>query len=382
MNKILSIVIPSYNMQDYLPACLDSLRVDDPALFNQLDIIVVNDGSKDRTSAIAHEYVAQHPDVIRAIDKPNGNYGSCVNRGLAEAKGTFIKILDADDTFDMAAFKSFIRRLIESEEKNEQVDLFLTDFVWLNAAKRPTTRIRLDLPAEKVLALDDVPHLKPIGMHAFTYRVHMLRASGYRQTEGISYTDSEWTCYPVLMVKRLCYLPLPVYRYLTARPGQTMEPERFYVQDLPMRRRVALGMVARLAQTGATLSPAAHHYLLGWALWMVEGVYLSAILIRPDPRTSAFLSAFDADVARLAPAFHAQLMAHDLRTGLLKLPFGRLWACARDTGAPSLRLLRFYLRCEGRACGLAGRVKRLLRRCAGSRPAPCRLQAMLLETIG
>ena len=124
MTKILSIVIPSYNMQDYLPACLDSLVVDDPALFAALDIIVVNDGSKDKTSAIAHDYAARYPDVIRVIDKPNGNYGSCVNRGLAEARGVFIKVLDADDTFDTAAFKQFIRRLIESEEKKNRSTSF------------------------------------------------------------------------------------------------------------------------------------------------------------------------------------------------------------------------------------------------------------------
>ena len=360
MNKILSIIIPSYNMQDYLPACLDSLRVDDPALFNQLDIIVVNDGSKDRTSAIAHEYVAQHPDVIRVIDKPNGNYGSCVNRGLAEARGVFIKVLDADDTFDTAAFKQFIRRLIESEEKNEQVDLFLTDFVSVDVLQHTLGCKRMNLAAGKIFALDDVPYMNPIYMHMAAYRVEPLRASGYRQTEGISYTDSEWACYPVLMVKRLCYLPLPVYSYLVGRAGQTTEIESYHVKGLPMRGRVALGMVERLSQTAESLSPVARHYLQVLTSLLVKGVYASAILIRPDSRTSAFLTAFDADIARLAPAFHAQLMAHDLRTGVLKLPYGRLWARTHDTRATDLRLMciRYYWRMRG----LAGRARRLLRR--------------------
>lgn len=345
MNKILSIVIPSYNMQDYLPACLDSLRVDDPALFNQLDIIVVNDGSKDRTSAIAHEYVAQHPDVIRAIDKPNGNYGSCVNRGLAEAKGTFIKILDADDTFDMAAFKSFIRRLIESEEKNEQVDLFLTDFVWLDANGEVMKRDRFSLCPNTVLDVDSLNKLEPLAMmQAVAYRTAILHELVYRQTEGISYTDLEWASYPMAGVRRIYYFPHVIYRYLAERPGQTMEPVRFHVKDLPMRGKVSLRMIKELADRQKAGAPSLLMlYLRKFALFATKGIYVSAILLHPSQQTASYLTKFDKEIERLDPQYHAYLMRKGLSPSRGYMPYGKIWARTHDVFAWDVRLVRMLL---------------------------------------
>lgn len=98
MDKILTVVIPTYNMERYLRYCLDSLCVGRGS--DALEVLVINDGSTDSSSAIAHEYEQKSPGIFRVIDKENGNYGSCVNRGLTEAKGKYIKILDADDSFD------------------------------------------------------------------------------------------------------------------------------------------------------------------------------------------------------------------------------------------------------------------------------------------
>ena len=98
-NKILTIIIPTYNMEQYLRKCLDSLIVSEENM-QRLEVLVVNDGSKDSSSAIGHEYEAKYPQTFRVIDKENGNYGSCVNRGLKEATGKYVKVLDADDYFD------------------------------------------------------------------------------------------------------------------------------------------------------------------------------------------------------------------------------------------------------------------------------------------
>ena len=100
-DKILSLVVPTYNMEKYLPACLDS--VTDELIGDSLEVIVVNDGSTDRSPDIIRQYEQKRPDLIKVIDKPNGHYGSCVNAGLAVATGKYFKILDADDWFDTQA---------------------------------------------------------------------------------------------------------------------------------------------------------------------------------------------------------------------------------------------------------------------------------------
>ena len=85
MAKILTVVIPTYNMEKYLDRCLTSLIVTNNDLLERLEVLVVIDGAKDRSSEIAHSYQIRYPQTFIVIDKENGNYGSCVNRGVAEA---------------------------------------------------------------------------------------------------------------------------------------------------------------------------------------------------------------------------------------------------------------------------------------------------------
>ena len=86
MSKLLTIVIPTYNMEAYLNRCLDSLLVSDEQM-KLLEVLVINDGSKDNSSAIAHEYEAKYPNTFRVIDKENGGHGSTINAGIKKARG-------------------------------------------------------------------------------------------------------------------------------------------------------------------------------------------------------------------------------------------------------------------------------------------------------
>jgi glycosyltransferase involved in cell wall biosynthesis len=103
---------------------LESLLI--PSI-DAVEVLVVNDGSKDSSSAIAHEYAAMYPKSIVVIDKENGNYGSCINRGLKAATGKYIKVLDADDSFDTENFEQYVQLL-----KTVNVDMLLTDYVIVN----------------------------------------------------------------------------------------------------------------------------------------------------------------------------------------------------------------------------------------------------------
>lgn len=119
MDKILTIIIPTYNMSEYLDTCLKSLIINS----NLLEVLVINDGSKDNSLDIAKKYEKEYPHIFRTIDKQNGNYGSCVNRGLKEATGKYIKVLDADDKFNTKS----LMNLVEIASKTD-VDAFITDF--------------------------------------------------------------------------------------------------------------------------------------------------------------------------------------------------------------------------------------------------------------
>lgn len=219
MEKILTIVIPTYNMQDYLRRCLDSLIVPEEQM-KQLEVLVINDGSKDNSSAIAHEYQDRYPDTFRVIDKENGNYGSCVNRGLKEATGKYIKILDADDYFDTENLASFLNFLRGVEE-----DLVISDYCIVDESGNITSCRTYKMPENKALSFYDYCNnvLHYIQMHAVTYNRHIFDGLEYHQTEGISYTDQEWIFLPMSRVKTFVYFNQALYMYFIGRQGQTMD---------------------------------------------------------------------------------------------------------------------------------------------------------------
>ena len=226
MEKLLSIIIPTYNMEALLPLCLDSLLV--PETIEQLEVVVVNDGSKDRSLSIAREYESRFPRCVSVIDKPNGNYGSTINAALPVIKGKYVKILDADDTFDTRSLVQMLDAL-----QKVDVDFAVTHFTILKA-DGTTELAKYNLYGKEpyeyghVYGLDNVlgdGYIRFFLMHAITYRTEMLRRNNYRQTEGISYTDLEWDTYPLFYAQTIVFFDINLYQYNMAREGQTMDPK-------------------------------------------------------------------------------------------------------------------------------------------------------------
>lgn len=219
MDKILSVVIPTYNMEEYLKGCLDSFILPVQSLMSSLEVLVVIDGATDKSSSIAHQYQDRYPETFRVIDKENGNYGSCINRGLKVATGKYIRILDADDSYNTENFARFLQILSSID-----ADLILTDYNLVDNKGNILERRSFDL--ETMITTDIVKVLKPVSeleMHAITYRRQILLDINYHQTEGISYTDTEWAFIPLMAVNTVCYVNLQIYNYLVGRPGQTMD---------------------------------------------------------------------------------------------------------------------------------------------------------------
>lgn len=174
--KLLTVIVPSFNMERYLPKTLDSLLVRRDRLPDELEVIVVNDGSADRTGEIAHEYERRAPRIVRVIDKGNGNYGSCINAALPEATGWFVKIVDADDHVDADGFPRFLDVLSQERALRERsADLVLTDYVCVNEDDKVRKRVSHPFPQGRDLVLPDCARtFVQFGIHAVT-------ACGYRR---------------------------------------------------------------------------------------------------------------------------------------------------------------------------------------------------------
>ena len=222
--KLLSVIIPAYNMEAYLAQCVESI-LRTPSLA-AVEIIIVNDGSKDKTLRIAKQYAERYADTVRVVDKPNGNYGSTINAALPLAQGEYVKILDADDRFD----GSLVAEMLTFLRKMQGVDMVITPFVEVEG--RHERRVEYNIYSRKVYEYGKVYDADKIFsdgviryfmMHGVCYRTDMLRKMSYRQSEGVSYTDQEWVFYPLFRVKTIAFADIPLYRYNLSREGQTMD---------------------------------------------------------------------------------------------------------------------------------------------------------------
>ena len=215
----MSIIVPSFNMEDYLAKGIESvLGISNSSA---LDVIVVNDGSKDRTLEIALGIEHRYPDVVTVVDKENGNYGSCINAALKAARGKYVKVLDADDYVDTTAFEALVSIL-----GTVDADVVVNDYqkVYIGGKKKDFT---YSFPSGRTMVIADIydeASFSTLLLPALTYRLDILRKMGYRQTEGISYTDMEWCYSPMTQMTTMFYFNRSVYMYVMGREGQTMDP--------------------------------------------------------------------------------------------------------------------------------------------------------------
>lgn len=256
-------------MEKYLPYCLDSLLIGNYR--ELLEVLIVNDGSKDSTLEIAQKYAGNYPDVFWVVDKPNGNYGSCINAAIPLVTGKYVKVLDADDSFDTANFEQFLKFL-----DNTDADLVLSDFTLVDSERKKIKDITYPLGKE-ILPMAEAcvqDSFKNMEMHAVTYRTKILTDSGYRQTEGVSYTDQQWIFAPMAYVHQVGVFNTPVYQYMIGRAGQTMNPE---VKSRRMKDRVSyvIDMVKQYDMLYSFVSNETREYLDARIYLNIKDIYIT-----------------------------------------------------------------------------------------------------------
>lgn len=321
MEKILTVVVPTYNMERYLDRCLSSLIVA-PELMKLLEVIVVNDGSKDRSSEIAHGYADRYPDTFVVIDKENGNYGSCVNKGIELARGKYFRILDADDWYNTESFYCFCKILTKTE----------TDLVY---SKKRTHKEKSDVvsfitpclltgSAISLSEFDNCENKPYLFMHGLSYKTDILRRSGLTLHTGISYTDNEYCYYPLAFVNDILFTDLVVYEYDMNRPGQTMSPERLQksIGDL---FTVVYCMVKEHNQSQLNRDSAQYHIQEYFLVDAVKAFFRTVItMCRPTKKNKLLLEQMDVELKN-----NAQIYAGVGELKIRRIKYVRLW---RKTG--------------------------------------------------
>lgn len=225
--KLLSVIIPVYNVEKYIERCLDSLIVPQKQ-FEKLDIVVINDGTPDKSAEIAKQYEKKYPDTIRVIDQENCGHGGAWNHGTELATGKYLFYLDSDDWFDTAEFG----RLIDYLESCD------TDMVMINSKIYDATKDsytdsnrHTELIADKIYDADKFDWIATGHGHNMTYahdtiyRTSMMQKYLPLYCEKVMYDDIALQAIPIAIAENFVYTDLNVYRYYIGRPGQSMDPK-------------------------------------------------------------------------------------------------------------------------------------------------------------
>ena len=221
--KYISFAIPCYNSAAYMDRAVESILKGG----EDVEIIIVNDGSKDDTSKIAHEYEEKYPTIVRAVDKENGGHGDAVNAGLDHAEGKYFKVVDSDDWVDEEALYKILDVLKKFEEEEKQVDMLLANYVYEKEGMEHKKVIEYKnvLPQEEIFGWNDVKHFhlgQYILMHSVIYRTDFLKLCQLRLPKHTFYVDNIYVYYPLPHVRKMYYMDVDFYRYYIGREDQSV----------------------------------------------------------------------------------------------------------------------------------------------------------------
>jgi len=221
--KVLSIAVPCYNSQDYMENCIESLLKGG----EDVEIVIVDDGSKDSTSEIADAYAKRYPGIIKSIHQENGGHGEAVNTGLKNATGVFFKVVDSDDWVEEEAYHKILSTLKEILAGDTTLDMMISNFVYekQGVKHKKVMRYSIQFPQDRIFSWDEAKYLikgKYLLMHSVIYRTKLLVECGLELPKHTFYVDNIFVYKPLPSVKTMYYLDVDFYRYFIGRADQSV----------------------------------------------------------------------------------------------------------------------------------------------------------------
>lgn len=217
MDKIISIIIPAYNVEKYIGQGIESFLADH-GIINDIELLIINDGSRDKTKIIADTFAQEYPDIVRVINKENGGHGSTINRGIQEAKGRYFKVVDGDDWVESEQFPLLVRFL-----KSTDADLVISPFYSCDNNSLQKTIVDSFKNYDGQYNFNEICSVLPrIQMHGMTIKTDILRKNRIQLQEHLFYVDVEYTCFPVPYINTIEFLKTPIYVYRVGTDEQSM----------------------------------------------------------------------------------------------------------------------------------------------------------------
>ncbi len=244
---ILSVIVPCFNSQNYMDKCLDSLL---SVGSSALEILIVNDGSTDRTGEIADTYSRKYQGIVRVLHQENKGHGGALNTGLRNASGLYIKVVDSDDWVDTESFAEILKTLKTLEERGTPVDMLVSNYVYEKEGVRCKKVIRYGsvMPRNRVFGWKEVKKFHKgqyMLMHALIYRTTILKESGLELPLHTFYVDNLYAFIPLNFVSSIYYLDMDFYRYYIGREDQSVN-EQVMIQRIDQQLKINRLMIEHM----------------------------------------------------------------------------------------------------------------------------------------
>ena len=217
--KYISFVVPCFNSEAYMEKCIDSLLLGK----DDIEIIIIDDGSTDSTGKIADSYQKKYPNIVKAIHQKNGGHGEGINTGLKHATGKYFKVIDSDDWADPKAYKELLKKI-----KKIDADLIVTNYVYSFNGARKDQVIKFNnvFKPDKEITWDETGRWNLTqypSLHSLMYKKSVLDQAKIKLPKHVFYEDNLFIYLPLPYTKTIHYLDIDFYRYYIGRPDQSVQ---------------------------------------------------------------------------------------------------------------------------------------------------------------
>ena len=342
MERILSFIVPAYNVAWCLEKAVDSILCE--ACMDEIEILIINDGSTDTTAEIAEHYVARFPRTVRLINKENGGHGSAVNTGACLARGKYFKVIDADDWIVTENLPRFIDCL-----KTCEADVVLTPYhrVDMSDGSRQIWKMYCE-EYERSYSLQEIvgswkKFTRCCMFHGITYRTDFYRHQNHQLPEKIFYEDHEYSAVSFCHAESVYPVNLYIYQYMVGNGEQSIS-DKNRLKRLSHFEQVTKDLLLYLREHG-DLPEAGREYLKLKIASAVPNYYEIACIIQPDKKQGRKdMKQFNRMLRQYAPDIYGWVRKKScifMLLGFFRMPAGlyhkryafKLYSCLRKAYA-------------------------------------------------
>lgn len=233
--KTLTISVAAYNVEETLDQTLKSFY--DERILDDLEVLIVDDGSKDNTAKIAKKYVQKAPQTYKYVYKTNGGHGSTINKGMELATGKYFKVIDGDDWVDTNSLVEFINSL-----KKIDSDLVLTNHMECYPQQYKKINLVSGMENGKEYTWKDNINIEKVVLHSVTVKTKLLRENHVHITENSFYVDVEFVVWDAYVSHTIVYLDIYLYMYRLGEPNQSIAKVNM-LKNIGMQEKISYELV-------------------------------------------------------------------------------------------------------------------------------------------